>query len=88
MDWQAYQFGLRNDLSELKALHRHLDKWAGSTGLPADSVSRFNIRCADISALFDLGKGRFAPDYAYQHQCQWDPMTLSTVAPTFVVLPF
>ncbi len=46
MDWQAYQFGLKNDLSELKALHRHLDIWAGSVGLPVDSVSRINV-CLD-----------------------------------------
>ncbi len=46
MDWQEYQFGLKNDLSELKALHRHLDKWAGSIGLPADYVSRINV-CLD-----------------------------------------
>ena len=46
MAWQKYQFGLKNDLSELKALHRHLDKWAGSIGLPADSVSRINV-CLD-----------------------------------------
>lgn len=46
MDWQEYQFGLKNDLSELKALHRHLGIWAGSIGLPADSVSRINV-CLD-----------------------------------------
>ncbi len=46
MDWHLYQFGLKNDLSELNALHRHLDKWAGSIGLPADSVSRINV-CLD-----------------------------------------
>jgi anti-sigma regulatory factor (Ser/Thr protein kinase) len=43
---QEYQFGLKNDLSELKALQRHLDKWAGDIGLPADSMLRINV-CLD-----------------------------------------
>ncbi len=41
-----YRFGLKNDLSELKALCRHLDEWAGRIGLPDDSVSRINV-CLD-----------------------------------------
>jgi anti-sigma regulatory factor (Ser/Thr protein kinase) len=43
---QEYKFELKNDLSELKALHRHLNNWGGDIGLPADSISRINI-CLD-----------------------------------------
>lgn len=46
MDWQAYQFGLKNDLSELRALHRHLHEWAENIGLSADAVARINV-CLD-----------------------------------------
>lgn len=43
---QEYKFELKNYLSELKALHRHLINWGGDIGLPADSISRINI-CLD-----------------------------------------
>lgn len=43
---QEYKFELKNDLSELKALHRHLNNWGGDIRLPADSISRINI-CID-----------------------------------------
>jgi anti-sigma regulatory factor (Ser/Thr protein kinase) len=43
---QEYKFELKNDLSELKALHRHLNNWGGDIGVPADSISRINI-CLD-----------------------------------------
>jgi anti-sigma regulatory factor (Ser/Thr protein kinase) len=43
---QEYKFELKNDLSELKALHRHLNIWGEDIGLPAISISRLNI-CLD-----------------------------------------
>jgi serine/threonine-protein kinase RsbW len=43
---QEYKFELKNYLSELKALHGHLNNWGGNIGLPADSISRINI-CLD-----------------------------------------
>ena len=43
---QEYKFELKNDLSELKTLHRHLNNWGGDIGLMADSISRINI-CLD-----------------------------------------
>ena len=43
---QKYKFELKNDLSELKALHQHLNNWGGDIRLPADSISRINI-CLD-----------------------------------------
>ena len=43
---QEYKFELKNYLSELKALHRHLINWGGDIGLPTDSISRINI-CLD-----------------------------------------
>lgn len=43
---QEYKFELKNELSELKALHRHLNNWGADIGLPADSISRINI-CLD-----------------------------------------
>ena len=43
---QEYKFELKNDLSELKVLHRHLNNWGGNIGLPADSILRINI-CLD-----------------------------------------
>ena len=43
---QEYKIELKNDLSELKALHRHLINWGGDIRLSADSISRINI-CLD-----------------------------------------
>lgn len=43
---QEYNFELKNELSELKALNRYLNNWGGDIGLPADSISRINI-CLD-----------------------------------------
>jgi serine/threonine-protein kinase RsbW len=43
---QDYKFELKNYLSELKALHQHLNNWGGDIGLPADSILRINI-CID-----------------------------------------
>ncbi|MDJ0817191.1 MAG: ATP-binding protein [Desulfobacterales bacterium] len=43
---QKYKFELKNDISELKALHQHLEKWGGSIQLAIDSISRINI-CLD-----------------------------------------
>jgi len=43
---QEYKFELKNYLSELKALHQHLNNWGGDIGLPADSILRINI-CLD-----------------------------------------
>ncbi|MBW2440625.1 MAG: ATP-binding protein [Deltaproteobacteria bacterium] len=43
---QEYNFKLKNDLSELKALHLHLNKWGQGIGLPADAIPRINI-CLD-----------------------------------------
>ena len=43
---QEYKFKLKNYLSELKALHQHLNNWGGDIGLPADSILRINI-CLD-----------------------------------------
>lgn len=43
---QEYKFELKNDLSELKTLHRHLNNWGGDIGLMVDSISRINI-CLD-----------------------------------------
>lgn len=43
---QEYKFDLKNDLSELKALHRHLNNWGQNIGLPADAIPRIII-CLD-----------------------------------------
>jgi len=43
---QEYKFELKNDLSELKALNQHLNKWAEGTNLTANSILRINI-CLD-----------------------------------------
>jgi serine/threonine-protein kinase RsbW len=43
---QDYQFELKNELSELKALNRYLNNWGGDIGLPSDSILRINI-CLD-----------------------------------------
>jgi anti-sigma regulatory factor (Ser/Thr protein kinase) len=43
---QEYKYELKNDLSELKTLQRHLNNWGGDIGLMADSISRINI-CLD-----------------------------------------
>ena len=43
---QEYKFELKNELSELKALQRHLNIWGEDIGLPAISISRINI-CLD-----------------------------------------
>lgn len=43
---QEHKFELKNDLSELKALHQHLKSWGGDIRLPSDSISRINI-CLD-----------------------------------------
>ena len=43
---QEYKFELKNYLSELKALHQHLNNWGGDIGLPANSILRINI-CLD-----------------------------------------
>jgi serine/threonine-protein kinase RsbW len=43
---QEYKFELKNDLSELKALHRHLNHWGEAIKLKAISISRINI-CLD-----------------------------------------
>lgn len=46
MATQKYKFELKNDLSELKNLNRHLNHWGRDTGLQADSILRINI-CLD-----------------------------------------
>ena len=43
---QTYNFELRNDLSELKTLHQHLNSWGEGIGLQEISISRINI-CLD-----------------------------------------
>jgi anti-sigma regulatory factor (Ser/Thr protein kinase) len=43
---QEYIFELKNELSELKALNRYLNKWGDDMGLPPDSILRINI-CID-----------------------------------------
>ena len=43
---QEYKFELKNSVSELKALHQHLDNWGGDIGLSANSILRINI-CLD-----------------------------------------
>jgi serine/threonine-protein kinase RsbW len=43
---QAYKFELKNELSELKSLNRHLEYWCSAIGLQADSIARINI-CLD-----------------------------------------
>ena len=46
MKAQEYKFELKNDLSELKALHQHLNNWGKAIKLKAISISRINI-CLD-----------------------------------------
>ena len=43
---QKYEFELKNDLSELKNLNRHLNDWGRDTGLQTNSILRINI-CLD-----------------------------------------
>ena len=43
---QVYKFELKNALSELKALHLHLNNWGQNMGLPADAIPRIII-CLD-----------------------------------------
>jgi len=43
---QEYKFELKNYLSELKALHQHLNNWGVDIGLSANSILRINI-CLD-----------------------------------------
>ncbi len=43
---QEYKFELKNELSELNALARHLSNWGGSIGLTDNSIARINI-CLD-----------------------------------------
>jgi len=43
---QEYKYELKNYLSELKALHQHLNNWGGDIGLSANSILRINI-CLD-----------------------------------------
>jgi serine/threonine-protein kinase RsbW len=43
---QEYKFELKNELSELKTLQRHLNNWCGDIGLTAISISRINV-CLD-----------------------------------------
>ena len=43
---QEYKFELKNDLSELKALHQHLNDWGKAIRLKANSISRITI-CLD-----------------------------------------
>lgn len=43
---QEYKFELKNYLSELKALHQHLNNWGGDIRLSANSILRINI-CLD-----------------------------------------
>ena len=43
---QKYKFELKNDLSELKSLNRHLENWGIENGLRPDSILRINI-CLD-----------------------------------------
>jgi len=43
---QKYEFELKNDLSELKSLNRHLTDWGSAFGLQSDSILRINI-CLD-----------------------------------------
>ena len=47
---QEYIFELKNELSELKALNRYLNKWGSDIGLPPDSILRINI-CIDDTVL-------------------------------------
>jgi serine/threonine-protein kinase RsbW len=46
MATQKYEFELKNDLSELKNLNRHLNYWGSDIGLQTDSILRINI-CLD-----------------------------------------
>ena len=46
MAMQKYEFELKNDLSELKILNRHLTDWGSGIGLQSDSILRINI-CLD-----------------------------------------
>jgi len=46
MDSLEYKFELNNYLSELKALHQHLENWGGEIRLPANSILRINV-CLD-----------------------------------------
>ena len=43
---QKYEFELKNELSELKNLNRHLENLGRDTGLQSDSILRINI-CLD-----------------------------------------
>ncbi len=43
---RKYTFELKNDLSELKALHQHLNNWGGCPRLSDDCISQINI-CVD-----------------------------------------
>ncbi len=43
---QEYKFELKNELSELNALARHLNDWGGAIGLADNSIARINI-CLD-----------------------------------------
>ena len=43
---QEYKFELKNELSELKALHMHLNNWGQNIRLPADAIPRIII-CLD-----------------------------------------
>ena len=43
---QEYKFELKNELSELNALNRHLNTWGGAIGLADNSIARINI-CLD-----------------------------------------
>lgn len=43
---QEYKFELKNELSELNALARHLSNWGGAIGLTDNSIARINI-CLD-----------------------------------------
>ena len=46
MATRKYKFELKNDLSELKNLNRHLSNWGEDNGLRTESILRINI-CLD-----------------------------------------
>jgi len=46
MATKEYKFELKNKLSELKSLNRHLNYWCSSIGLEANAIARINI-CLD-----------------------------------------
>ena len=63
MGTQKYTFELKNDLSELKALHQHLKNWGEATGLSDDCISQINI-CLD-ELLTNIVSYGFKDDLAH-----------------------